>query len=974
MIPTDRKVFISYRHGDGTRRAKWLYRLLRDANFDPFLDDVDLYRGEWTEALEQKVRSCPVFIAVITPDYLSRLHEKDSVIQQEFTCALESHGASGVTYCIEDERLREALEDVKLSVSGRDLLLRNLQSFPPEKKKLLRMMSEVCPRAMLEAAEKYSARSIRPADRTPEGLLNKPGKTIARRLQVDGTAFTCTPESLFRLLNSHCALCLSGDGGCGKTFLLQTMFDILRKDPYCSVIYVKLSAVQLTGDGRNPILAHVQAQISDKNDLLPAELARQDHASAVVFLLDGLNEITVSRARMLGAINELTELPGVDNIILTTRYLPSGLSGKFTTATLCALRDDEIRSYLGLEAFQIEKDSILRLPLYLRLYQLSLGGTERPRTADIKSKYALLRQVFIERPVDRFGNVLSEDLRAAYSYFLPFFCFRLANENTLTVTRRRLQQDLRLFLKIFRTDGFPLDGAGLCFNDDDNGTYPDALPQTADAAFLRSLTEQLFPAADTEDGEEAHIRICHQDIRDFFAAYFVRCSLLLLQDEDDAAAAAALWENSLQKFSAGTFDSDVLPLLQQALMQGNAVMRFPFENVNGVPALRDALLGFLYYLANRSIEKIHNGSAQKPVFCERFCPALDAARDFILGHPEAYSDIGKWVIVLDAEIHRRLDDYGQSIRICSSLLALAARKNDTKPQGEVRNNIAKCTLYHACDLARHAQRGYDAEAEAQYREAITLLRDNAADCDLSANLLAMLYACPDPVSEKYLNRLLGEDPAQRRFEAYRLVEPHAAREDDPDNAYSVQTLLSYLLHGYVRITACPDTGLPTVEKTDGAPWDIRERKQDVLALTDRLLKRLKNSSMARCFRALALLQDTDTFDDAMEQLAQSFSINLANETVGGAIPGCFVYSILAPGLSAQDRQRLLRLIRNRLLLDIPAHSPDSFGARYVLEDLHTAWCGLKARFAVDAAFCADIDRELRSLSDLYQEESQKWNP
>ena len=979
MSANAKKVFISYRHSDGADIAQKIKAKLDQSAYSAY-DDVDLEAGLWNEQLQEAISSCSVFLPIVTDGYLERLKSRGSnIIKMEFELALQCLGPSGIVPFFPTKRVAEKSRGVKIHANPKTLL-GDLQASTSDIGKLLQLISGICPTAYLEQAESYSLQSIKAWKAAQTGLLYDPQNAVQRRLSVDRSTIECTQDKLIELLDTHKNICISGDGGCGKTFLLQQMFSMLHIHHHYIAIYVKLSEVDFDAKDGNPILKHVQKQISDREDNLIRELHIEYQAPTVVFLLDGLNEVAGNQVRAISAINALTEESGISNIILTTRYLPSSLASKFTLTQICDLNDEEIQRYLGVRDIVIDPRSILKLPLYLRLYKLSAinkADGMRVQAPDLQTKYEILKEVFINHPVDKFGNTLTNELRAAYAYLLPFLCFRMTNENTFTVSKLDFIDNIDACLKAVPKEARLRASLESCFCFG-RGITLGALPGSDYDQLIQSITDQLFPAVgDGEAGAGSLFQISHQDIRDFFAAHYIKSSLDYIA-HIEITGAEDIWKSTLEQFDNRTFDTDAAPLLLETLKKQ---LVLPLEKVSRHHTLCVSLLRFLYYLSKNSIEGVHNGSIRKPEYCERFKDSLDSARSFVFDYRETYyvSPVDPaitGIVVQDAEVHRRLGEYSESNSVSGQLLSLAEFVKDEDLRRKAKNNIAKCTLYHAFDVAHSAGRGYSADAEKLYREAIRQLRENM-DYELSANLLAMLLVSPDPVSRKYLNRLLGGDMAERRYMAYDIENKAYASSGDK---YSLQALLSYILHGYIKVTGISSDGQPLVEKnTSDRVWDTRENKKDVLLIAEEYIRELSKQvvpSIVRCFSGLVLLQDAGSFDASMEELESSYQIILADNTVNASCLGCFVYALVNDKLSLKVQDNLLDSIWRTMDKKLTEHSADNFDAAYVLLDMKDAWQGIKRRHAerLSEELLSRAEEMLQALSNTCQQEDERWNP
>lgn len=65
-------IFISYRRSDGQDKARMITETLKGKNYRCFLDFDRLKGGKFDDKIYQAIKDAPIFIAVMTPDYLVR--------------------------------------------------------------------------------------------------------------------------------------------------------------------------------------------------------------------------------------------------------------------------------------------------------------------------------------------------------------------------------------------------------------------------------------------------------------------------------------------------------------------------------------------------------------------------------------------------------------------------------------------------------------------------------------------------------------------------------------------------------------------------------------------------------------------------------------------------------------------------------------------------------------------------------------
>ena len=82
-------IFISYRREDGAQYARILQLELEKRGFHVFLDYEELIDGVFGDEIKDAIRQAPIFIMVLTPQYLARSMESDSWVRQEIMLAIQ---------------------------------------------------------------------------------------------------------------------------------------------------------------------------------------------------------------------------------------------------------------------------------------------------------------------------------------------------------------------------------------------------------------------------------------------------------------------------------------------------------------------------------------------------------------------------------------------------------------------------------------------------------------------------------------------------------------------------------------------------------------------------------------------------------------------------------------------------------------------------------------------------------------------
>jgi hypothetical protein len=84
-------VFISYRRDDGAQYARILQLQLEKRGYKVFLDYEELTDGVFGDNIKEAINEAPIFIMVLTPQYLQRSMEKESWVREEIEMAINAN-------------------------------------------------------------------------------------------------------------------------------------------------------------------------------------------------------------------------------------------------------------------------------------------------------------------------------------------------------------------------------------------------------------------------------------------------------------------------------------------------------------------------------------------------------------------------------------------------------------------------------------------------------------------------------------------------------------------------------------------------------------------------------------------------------------------------------------------------------------------------------------------------------------------
>ena len=113
----DKSVFISYRRDTGSMLARLVYdRITIQKRWNAFLDVEELKAGDFRRMIQDKMRSCDIFILVLSKNSLDRCSDPQDNVRLEIETAREENLAI-IPVMTEDfewpQKMPEGLEFVK---------------------------------------------------------------------------------------------------------------------------------------------------------------------------------------------------------------------------------------------------------------------------------------------------------------------------------------------------------------------------------------------------------------------------------------------------------------------------------------------------------------------------------------------------------------------------------------------------------------------------------------------------------------------------------------------------------------------------------------------------------------------------------------------------------------------------------------------------------------------------------------------
>ena len=88
-MTSSKDIFISYRRSDGAQYARLLQLELQKHGYSVFLDYEELSGGIFERGIQEGIKSAPVFIAILSPGYLSRFGDEKDWVRNELELAIQ---------------------------------------------------------------------------------------------------------------------------------------------------------------------------------------------------------------------------------------------------------------------------------------------------------------------------------------------------------------------------------------------------------------------------------------------------------------------------------------------------------------------------------------------------------------------------------------------------------------------------------------------------------------------------------------------------------------------------------------------------------------------------------------------------------------------------------------------------------------------------------------------------------------------
>ena len=748
-------------------------------------------------------------------------------------------------------------------------------------------------------------------------------------------------------------LFLIAKGGSGKTYTLIDTYRTLLKTPHfcCGKriipLYIPLSDIDnnVQECSLRSYIMHkyggrdANEQGVDKEQYIAAMEQRIfSNTSSFFFciILDAINEHG-SGEKFLKEISIMSNYSNV-SVTLTSRYELQALFLKadpWQKLHLNPLSNEIVVNALGeREEITPGKVSLLSSPFFLSKY-VQLKEDEKLTGQELTGEFHLInaycnwikeKQILANQVVDKYA----QELNRAYTQLLPLICLVLSYHREMVVDLTWQDQINRFkrncgrnYLEEYMADDMTKEN-------------------------LQSIFETYFiPLGVFYKTGEYKYRVSHEIYRDFFTVVSIAFSV---QNNENAM-------DLYTKNVSFQFNEDVMLMLANKLMNkpsfvdvDGTVLVTPDDMLAGLQMTNDAQItshSFETYsiIAYNLLSRFMNGTPAKRAFCNHFLSistVFYSLLNFDMTQYKKNNEVNDFLLEvfrIHAEILRRTNNYINSIEASKTLDSYA--QGDNKEYSAVaRNNVAKCSLYEAFDLAVDIKADKEKTA-GYYQNAIEQLEKLSKEGHYeSRNLLAMLLAYPDPVSDPYISAFLGKDAAERRERAFFLNYETGKMQllNHPGRSewlYPIQQCLCAILNGDISCTYTtpvfsylPFDALLRQNKLTFEPYDDAKRTSTFLVaekIFDFLFK-FKPSPMIHCLYAKYLLYK-DGLNCDMQKLGSALKSS-------AMIPlSKVIYSLLHVDNDVATIQAIDELLQRK----IGSRSPDCFDVVYIQKDMQIMW-------------------------------------
>ncbi|MEQ8156128.1 MAG: hypothetical protein ABRQ25_14775 [Clostridiaceae bacterium] len=390
------------------------------------------------------------------------------------------------------------------------------------------------------------------------GLQIKSDEVIETEIKVNGELKVTLLEGIKKLWEKdifHTSVI--GEGGMGKTVSLLKLWNLFLEGSCSPIpIYIELNnynAYYVKSENeslhnRNYIMNVITKnylgieKISDEDRNALSELLKKKnsqegkHVPSIILLLDGLNEVTVTKKDLIYEINEFIKNYSGVQLIITSRYELKNMSqymGYFNKIELLKLTDNQILNYLknsNLEKPIDKTFDLLRNPMMLTIYSITCHMLKVNRNTKLILKdkvetYGELMWNYKEAQLMKSADIDEQFIKYSFvlNHVIPYLGFKMESMGKFELTREDLENSINEICERLHCKEF-IKGYRMYSGKDTMKMlklgkldWPDEDDRFNEYMDINKSLDILYYT----DENENIIKFTHQNFRDFFAACHV---------------------------------------------------------------------------------------------------------------------------------------------------------------------------------------------------------------------------------------------------------------------------------------------------------------------------------------------------------------------------------------------------------------------------------------------------------------------
>lgn len=669
----------------------------------------------------------------------------------------------------------------------------------------------------------------------------------------------------------YSCLMIHGIGGLGKTTFLKNLLDAwpgyMGKVFYCSLSVLLEEArtspiMKQQHCGKDLSAAGCFGKVYSSYLFRHCGILSCDVAETYTFLLDGLNELTDrNNSQIYDCIRQIFDEIAMLNaknvfVIITTRSRKdAALLHAFSTvrlATLSGVSEDAVAE-IGVQSEEAKK--LFRLPLFYLMYQ----RLHKQHKAIPESRYGIWNMFHrnaCEQEYTRKNNPADEALYIYY-IFLPMFAHFMESNRTDFITRA---QAIRLIDKVQNSAAMQEICQNIINRIEDSRTRTQLQFLKVSQILYHSFRNLEYFIIFQED----RITFQHQEIREYFAAFYVVWYLKTIRS-------APLTPEFTPNYN---LKSDVQRLILNALgflptiprnnpdtkelyleiqrKNGKTYLELfgttePIRASTDIEEISSQICQNLYLAHSAKLFEYHfmlNLLESRHQILAPFCESLFRSKSFLADHSTMFRTEERQMMLevyssmmQDYRVHH---DFGKCREIYDFCMEHLAGGCSPSYIRMLRHQRGKALLYNSQDLLTGVtpQSEYYPECEKSpeeiFAEAIKVL-ESCMPYNLTANILAHLYA--SPVKWITDNHLLKRDVCKAfsiYLQAYRdmIDSGYLLIRLGTEMIYTVKQMLGLLVKGYVRLS----DHVP--EESGVFPLNAAEESSETMRFTAEVLEHL----------------------------------------------------------------------------------------------------------------------------------------